>query len=571
MNVRRKSVKNQYVYFFSILLAILCSLIYCHGVLNGDDTIFHLNRIKSLSEAISQGNLFPKIYWNQNFGYGYGSPLFYSDFFLMIPAILNLFGLNVVTSYQILIIFISFLSGITVGYLIKRHTESKYVLFICMMMYVLAPYRLTDVFLRGALGEVLVFIFLPIVMMGIEDLFLYKSDKISNLVIGFSGIALSHNISLIIVSLFFFVFMIQNFREIIKNKKVIKLIIYAVIITIGICAFFLLPMLEQMMNSTFRYSQSTLAQGIDYLQVFSDFPNGLFYILRMSPGILSIIIAVVVLMSKDTGKFERKIISTGLLFLALTSSLIPLGFLRFMTIIQFPFRLLMIPTLCFVYSNFLFLNKIHFLHGITKKSFLVFIFFISLLPTIIQTRQWGIYFKYNTPDSVLNIDRISTRFEDSFPRSASELAMGEYLSILEFDYRQTMRKVQSTTIDLATDIHFNESYNSFTFTIPASTEETTWIIPKTYYKGYYVKITDKNGLTRIEPCFPEEEYKFIMFSTKNGDTKCDIYYKGTKIQNISSWLSLITLGMCLIFYLKKDIDKGRKNNNVEKNKRKIFK
>ena len=50
------------------------------------DTFFHLSRIENLSLSIREGQFLPAVYPYENGGFGYASPLFYSDVLLIIPA-----------------------------------------------------------------------------------------------------------------------------------------------------------------------------------------------------------------------------------------------------------------------------------------------------------------------------------------------------------------------------------------------------------------------------------------------------------------------------------------------------
>ena len=57
------------------------------------DTMFHLSRIEGYAKAISNFDFIPNIYPLKNDGFGYGSPMFYSDILLLFPAIL--YNLNI--------------------------------------------------------------------------------------------------------------------------------------------------------------------------------------------------------------------------------------------------------------------------------------------------------------------------------------------------------------------------------------------------------------------------------------------------------------------------------------------
>ena len=77
------------------------------------DTFFHVSRIEQYAKALQHGQILPAIYPYENGGFGYGSPLFYSDIFLLLPAILHNLGLVLVDSYKLTVFLASFFSGIT--------------------------------------------------------------------------------------------------------------------------------------------------------------------------------------------------------------------------------------------------------------------------------------------------------------------------------------------------------------------------------------------------------------------------------------------------------------------------
>ena len=64
---------------FCLLVTIIFMIPTMDGMLRiGADTTFHVNRIIELANAIKNNDIFPKILFNQNYGFGYGSPMFYS-------------------------------------------------------------------------------------------------------------------------------------------------------------------------------------------------------------------------------------------------------------------------------------------------------------------------------------------------------------------------------------------------------------------------------------------------------------------------------------------------------------
>ena len=72
-----------------VLFCIIISILFCFPLFTNElslehDTLFHLSRIVHLANAIKNSDVLPKIYFNMNQNFGYATPLFYSEIF-MIP------------------------------------------------------------------------------------------------------------------------------------------------------------------------------------------------------------------------------------------------------------------------------------------------------------------------------------------------------------------------------------------------------------------------------------------------------------------------------------------------------
>lgn len=66
------------------------------------------------------------------------------------------------------------------------------------------------------------------------------------LIIGFSGLLLAHNITFVLMCLFFLIVLIIEYKRILNNYKMIINIMIATIISILLTAFFTFPMFEQL-------------------------------------------------------------------------------------------------------------------------------------------------------------------------------------------------------------------------------------------------------------------------------------------------------------------------------------
>ncbi|MBR2289521.1 MAG: hypothetical protein IJ867_02670 [Clostridia bacterium] len=71
-----------------------------------------------------------------------------------------------------LVLFLGLLaSGVAMYYFAKKITDDRNVGVLAGVLYMVMPYHLTDMYIRGSLGEFLSFIFIPIVFLGLYHLF----------------------------------------------------------------------------------------------------------------------------------------------------------------------------------------------------------------------------------------------------------------------------------------------------------------------------------------------------------------------------------------------------------------
>lgn len=118
------TIDMSYVYFFvskkatnkpAIAILIFASFFASLPLLTdslfwGHDLDFHLNRIMALANGLEAGHIFVPIQTEVLNGYGYASPLFYSQLFLYLPAILYNLAVPIQVCYQIYAILVNILT-----------------------------------------------------------------------------------------------------------------------------------------------------------------------------------------------------------------------------------------------------------------------------------------------------------------------------------------------------------------------------------------------------------------------------------------------------------------------------
>ncbi|MCX7707792.1 MAG: 6-pyruvoyl-tetrahydropterin synthase-related protein, partial [Anaerolineae bacterium] len=126
------------------------------------DGLFHLHRVRALAEALRMGVLYPR--WFPDFAFGYGYPVlnFYAPLFYYPPALLHLVGLDVITAVRVTLAAWYAFSGLAIYALLQRWVRPLPAA-LGAILYLAFPYRLYDLFVRGALPEFAAFLWPPLI------------------------------------------------------------------------------------------------------------------------------------------------------------------------------------------------------------------------------------------------------------------------------------------------------------------------------------------------------------------------------------------------------------------------
>lgn len=157
----------------------------------------HAGRIAEMAQALQDGH-FP-VRWTENFGYGYGMPLF--EFYGPLPfyigsAVYLLFG-NIIWSIKFLYLLSNF-GTLLGGYTLGKQLFGKIGGVLVAAFLTLAPYRAMNLFARGALNEMWGVLFLPWILLGLIQIFHQYKYGWSIFVFSLMGLFLSHNITTMI-------------------------------------------------------------------------------------------------------------------------------------------------------------------------------------------------------------------------------------------------------------------------------------------------------------------------------------------------------------------------------------
>lgn len=200
----------------------------------------HVARIANFYRSLSEGNIIPR--WAANLNWGYGTPIlmFLYPFPSYFASFFHALGFSYVNSVKMVFGTAYILSGMAM-YIWVREFLGEEAGILSAALYLFAPYRFVDLYVRGALGEHVAFIFPPLIFY-----FLVKiSQKYSvwyffGGVISFMFLLLSHN-AIVIMFLPIIVLYSAYLAFIQKKKYLLYQYFLLLIIGFGVSSFFIVP------------------------------------------------------------------------------------------------------------------------------------------------------------------------------------------------------------------------------------------------------------------------------------------------------------------------------------------
>lgn len=248
---------------------------------NGHDLDFHLYRIEAIKNALLSGQLPVRIPYSWLNGYGYASSIFYGELFLFYPAVLRIIGFTIQDAYKAYIILINSITCIASFWcfykILNRNKKSA---LIGCAAYMLAPYRLSCLYLRASVGEYTAMAFLPIVLYGIEEIYSSVGRKKKSwliLALGVTGLIQSHVLTTIIAAIFVLLFCVVKICRTLQ-WKCLKELLKALGCVCLLNLWFIVPFLDY-----FRYDYKVTdleslgrmnSNGAFLGQILAFFPSG---------------------------------------------------------------------------------------------------------------------------------------------------------------------------------------------------------------------------------------------------------------------------------------------------------
>ena len=545
------SKENTKYYFIIVILSLMvCSLLFI-GYPQGQDTVYHISKTVGTEIALKDGQILPLISSNFVKGFGYSWNIFYPPLSNYIMMIIKVILGSYVEALNVLIFLTVMFSGIFMFNFVKEVTKSSKIGLLASILYIFSPYRIVDIYIRGALGEVMAFMFIPLVFNGLYNIIENNGKRHYILAIGAIGLLLSHNISTLLTIIACAIYVILNIKKI-CNKKSIKKLAINVGFILTIVIFFYGPMLQNKITTDYAVFNELKGnvEGLHdhsvyvYQLLFGKMQNEWSYSLNVEDSqnkdmcfALGLTIIVPLLftpfiyqkISKENRKIYLTALGLGLFFAILSMTIIPWNIIpNFMAFIQYTFRFLLMATFFLSIVAAVNIAKItdkFTLSTIMIYTLIILIYIAPLLQAapIIKGFDWKQFY---------NIEKIEEN-----QRFSAYCATFEYLPSKAFNNINYIANRNEEPIVQSGSCNITESKKEkldITFNINDITEETKIELPFIYYVGYNANI---NG-QKLE--VSESNNGFVQITLKEGQKgKVKVKYEGTTVYYVSFVISII--------------------------------
>ena len=563
------------IIFFSSILVFSKYIYDCRH-----DLAFHLNRIVAIAQGIREGDWRIYIQPHMMNGYGYATPIFYPQLFMYIPALLYSMYVPLYVSYFIYIFVMNTATCLIAWYSFGRIAKKRRITFIACLIYCMSVYRLTNIYVRAAVGEYTAMTFLPLVLYGLYRI--YEKDQetlefadVLPLVFGVTGIVQSHVLSIEISAEFIALFALVMCRKTFKKRRFLMLLLatgMTVLLNVGVLYVLYSGMKMDVIITSAFASYNIQSDALVPAQLFTIFGNaeglsnnrGTYCDMPFAPGIGIIIgcgamLWIVInrrkyISDRNVRNYRCGII--GLCFtlvaLFLSTQLFPWDAIgigakmqkleKLISIIQFPWRYLIIAVIC---GSFTTIEALNIISDVPGERNMNRIGLIIAVFTLVSAGYFYSNYMYTLKDS---------GYYSEYNCNSRNIGTQEYLP----------NRADVSTTDNVNIIYDSGSLEVYDyayegkgvtgFNVVNTSAESSITLPIYYYKGYiaYDSVSGQNFY------IVDDSRKTITVIIPEGYSgRINVRFKAPvkwRVAEVISFVSLLgTVGAYISVYKKKKV------------------
>ena len=548
--------KIKQIKYLDYLLITVVTIIICIPLFNKnlniyrDDGIQHICRLIGTEQTIKEKQFLPMIMSNFCNNFGYSWNIFYSPLTAYAPLIFRIFSFSYTNCLKIFIFIVNLLSGFAMYKFMFKVTKNKNISTFAAILYVIAPYRLTDIYLRTAIAELTSFVFVPIIFNGLYTI-INKEEKSYLLSWGILGLILTHTIITLYTAILCFIYLLIFIKKL-KNKKVIINLLINLLFGLITSSFYWVGLLQHYFATSYEVFVPGRMEREEVLKYYKIDFYQLFFtrkeqIMIYAIGLVSVIGLVLTpvaykKISKDYKKLYTTFLIFGLILTFMTLTIFPFEKLpKILTMIQFTFRL-------FEFTSFFFAFVVAINYETIIKDFklkdILILSAIAMLLLIPYLNKLDYDLRYSE-DKLIN----GVRVTKNTGRVHAGMASMEYLPSKAFNNLDYLINRENSIIVLNNEnVKINEYTKNRTnieCTVSNIDKKTSIELPYIYYLGYRIYVNGK------EISYTESEKGFIQVSIEtsmceNKTAKIRVRYLGTNEMIIALMFSIIAIIILII-------------------------
>ena len=555
--------ENKWVHYaIIVVIGVILSIPLCKiQIRDTHDGFLHLLRMLGTNNTFKIGEIPPIVAPYYCNGGGYAMNLFYNPLVTYIPLLIKLFTPTYAMALKIFGGLCIVLSGITMYYFVYQVTKKRLIALFASIIYLIAPYKLGDVYKRFAIGEFASFVFMPLLFIGMYNLFNQDGKKHYFITIGAVGLVLTHTVTTFYMAIFCAIYVLLNVEKF-KDKSILKKIIINVVFILLISMCFLAPMLEAKQLADYAIFDSKImstngdyvySNTIELSEFFTDIgkENATTYIIGVPTFVLMCLtIFTFTKVDKKYKDFYIVAILFSIISMFMSSKYCPWFVLPdFLCKLQYPWR--MMGFFAFFISfvvgvNIYVLLKMLFDKDITRLIVATVIIVLSVAYTLPIVQQ------YATDD--MNRDE---KWENSVVENPYIYHMSinrEYLPTKALYLQRTYLKDKEDKIYIlsgnATIVEEEKKDLSITATLENIEEGTIIEFPFFYYPGYEIILEQDGNVEKLKSEESDNGFVSAVVNTDIDNCKISVKYVGTTITYASYIISAFGLLGFALYIIK---------------------
>lgn len=232
---------------------------YLGEFMRGDDYAFHVVRLQSALNGWQNGQIIPQVDTVAFGGFGYAYNLFYGPLITYAAGAIQLLVAAWPVAINLVLILLLVGSGLLMCRTMTKISGNKVLGALVGVLYMAVPYHLTNLYGRMALGEVAAMTVAPILVLGLYQLVAGERHAARSIAVSAALLVLCHSLSAMLFAFMGLLVVILNIDKVLNVKAIWRMIV-AVIVALGLSAFFTLPLVEAKLEGNYgafnsRYSE----------------------------------------------------------------------------------------------------------------------------------------------------------------------------------------------------------------------------------------------------------------------------------------------------------------------------